>query len=345
MDINLPRSLDTNNSLDFAYMLSAITPTEAVTFYPTFTWARPFGMLLTMAAIKQMRARFIDIPFSMNQELKQGGKYAAYMGFFGAISKELRIGNLPGSVSGKDNYMQITELSMPQLRSESIENGRYEEDGDIIERKARELSKILCQDNIELLNLLTHCIREMIRNVPEHSGVDNIWICGQAWKENGTAEIAVLDEGIGIASSLRKNRFYRDSVTSDDIALKLAVEPGVSKAFAPGHEKSDPSGWRNSGFGLYVLSELCQRLSGSFCIVSGGNYLIKESGLEKTGRTALKGTAVKIKIATHEFNNFKSLNAAIIQDGQKISSKNKMAFKKASHPSRGLMLQNDKNIN
>lgn len=66
MDINLPRSLDTKSALDFAYTLGTITPTEAVVFYPTFTWARPFGMLLTMAAIKQMRAKFAHIPFSMN---------------------------------------------------------------------------------------------------------------------------------------------------------------------------------------------------------------------------------------------------------------------------------------
>lgn len=202
--------------------------------------------------------------------------------------------------------MQITELSMPLLRSESIANGRYEEDGDIIERKAKELSKILCKNNIELLNLLTHSIREMIRNVPEHSGVNNVWICGQAWEKDGTAEIAVLDEGIGIASSLRKNPFYHDIVTSDTAALSLAIEPGVSKAFAPGHERNDPSGWSNSGFGLYVLSEICQRLSGSFCIVSGGNYLIKEQGIKRTGKTALKGTAVRIKIATSEFKSFSS---------------------------------------
>ena len=339
MRINLPRDLDTSKSLAFADLLSTIPKEEEITFYPQFKWARPFGMLITMTAMRQMRKKYADTPFYLNSVLGPAGSYAGYMGFFKGISDVIPIGNVPGSVSGNDRYMPITKISMKELRQLSISQGYYEEDGEILERKAKGLSEILVNGNKELMSLFTHAIREMLRNVPEHSGADDIWICGQSWPQNHTAEIAVLDEGMGITQSLIHNAFYSALIRNDEDALKFSILPGVSQSFTPGRQKTDLSGWGNSGFGLYVLSELCERLNGSFCIASGNRYLQKEKGIIRVGPTYLKGTAVRILIDTTHFDSFRKINTDIIKTGESIAKKNANAIHRASRPSRGLMIE------
>lgn len=119
------------------------------------------------------------------------------MGFFKSISETIPIGNVPGGASGNDNYLPITKLDLIKLHSDEIAAGEYGTLGDSIEKEAAKLSRIICRHNAEMQALMTYLIREILRNIPEHAEESTAWICGQYWG-NQTAEIAIVDEGIGI---------------------------------------------------------------------------------------------------------------------------------------------------
>ena len=85
--------------------------------------------------------------------------------------------------------------------------GRYKLYGDLIEREACRLATVLTADK-QAQYLRTYILRELMRNVPEHSGADDLWVCGQHWID-GDAEIAIIDEGIGIKESLYKKDVYK----------------------------------------------------------------------------------------------------------------------------------------
>ena len=98
------------------------------------------------------------------------------------------------------------------------------EQGDLIERKSDELAAVLAQGNRELQKMFRYLIREAIRNVPEHAGTNEVWICGQYWHNRDKAEIAILDEGIGVYESLKQNRIHREYVTNNEEALRWAPD-------------------------------------------------------------------------------------------------------------------------
>lgn len=188
-------------------------------------------MLITAISIKQIRDRYKEIPF--NLEYNQNNSrvnYAGHMGFFKVISEKIDVGKMPGEANGNENYIPITEIGFSKIHKDEIDKGKFVVMGEVVEKEASRLAKILSRHDKEMNILLTYLIREILRNIPEHAEVEQAWICGQYWPDK-TAEIAIVDEGIGIKKSLRKNKIHRECIETDEDALKFAIKAGISQAF------------------------------------------------------------------------------------------------------------------
>lgn len=58
------------------------------------------------------------------------------------------------------------------------------------------------------------------------------------------------------------------------MALQWSLKAGILDAFkAPIKQKSNDI-WTNLGFGLFMVSEICKHLNGSFCLISHDNYIL-----------------------------------------------------------------------
>lgn len=123
-------------------------------------------------------------------------------------------------------------MDLAQIHRRQIETGSFVEMGDSIEKESAKLARVLSRNNQQAQALLTYLIREILRNIPEHADCETAWICGQYWSDN-TAEIAIVDEGIGIKNSLQKNSTHRQYIETDEDALQFAVRAGISQAFQP----------------------------------------------------------------------------------------------------------------
>lgn len=331
------KKLESMDSLEMARELSEMSVTEHFTFDADFKWARPFGMLYGATAIKQFREKYREHSFNMSHQNIDSVSYASHMGFFKTISEKLQIGKEPGEASGNSNYIPITKIDLHQLHRNEIESGHFIEMGDAVEKKASALARILSRENKEIHALLTYLIREILRNIPEHSNSNIAWICGQYWNNN-SAEIAILDEGIGIKESLRKNSVHKEYIKTDEDALQCAIRAGISQAFQPSKKNKSDDTWSNSGFGLYMVSQICKELKGTFCLASGENYIWVQADTENSvGRTHFQGTAVHISISTEELRNSQSIIDKIAQQGEEQARTIRNAFKKASIPSKGLI--------
>ena len=332
------KSLETTNSLELAKNLSDIVLDEHFVFFANMKWVRPFGMLLAASAIKQFRKKHIETSFSLETNLsKDAITYAAHMGFVKAISENITIGKLPGEANGNDNYIPITELDLHSIHKSNYLNGNLIGLGDAIEAESFRLAKILSRNNEEMQKLMTYLIREILRNIPEHAESHKAWICGQYWSDN-TAEIAILDEGIGVKESLRKNTVHRKYINTDEDAIKCSIKAGISQAFQPSKKNTSDDPWANSGFGLYMVSQICKELHGSFCLASGNKYInIYHDGQSKVGDTNFQGTAVKITFSTENLSSSKEIIAKIAKQGEEQAKTIRNAFKQASLPSKGLI--------
>lgn len=336
MEITLP-DLETFKVLNFANEISHMTIEEPVIINASMGWVRPFGLLYTVAALKELRSLHHDVPFHINIGNTKGVTYAGHMGFFKSVSMAIAYGKEPGEANGNSDYIPITKIDTEYLQRQAVISGNYWELGQTIEYESRRLAQVISQGNRELSLLLTYVIREIIRNTPEHAGVNEVWLCGQHW-QNGMAEVAIMDEGIGVLNSLQKNRIHRQYIDNDEAALRACVKAGISQAFNPAVKARTDSEWSNSGYGLYVVSKLCSVLGGSFCIASGKKYLhIDDNGKVKIGDTYIRGTAVKITMNASGLSNADALIQQIAKEGQEQAKMIRNAFKSASTPSKGLI--------
>lgn len=286
----------------------------------------PFGILVLMSEIRSLveERRRKQLPpillHGIRLESNKAHSYLAYIGFFtGAGFKFLdggAIGNSPGKARGSSSYIPITYVNAEALQKQSEElkreRGVNRPIGHFIVKESDRLAALVTQQNRSSINdPVSYCFREIIRNVFEHGEATRCAVCAQRVKDS--IEIAVVDRGIGIRRSLNK----KYELDNDLEALKQSVLPGVSGSEI---DESSDNKWANSGYGLYVLSELGRRL-GEFNLCSGSSGLYMAQGEVKEEDQSFHGTAVQVKITKPKGVNFWEYIEDIISEGEAIAHK------------------------
>lgn len=298
----------------------------------------PFGMLLAGSKIREIYHEYKDVIDFSDKNYKHND-YAAHMGFFQSVYQDY--GNKPGEANGSSTYVPITQLDVRKLKLESYEKSEVVQE--TIERKSIELARVLSRGNIKLRKILSYSIRELMRNIVEHSESKSIWFAAQYWPTKDRVEISILDEGVGIKQALSFNPNLR--IKNDKDALLLSIEPGISgKAFKYKGKmrKQEDTIWQNSGYGLYVTSEICQ-LGGDFLICSGNNAVIIRNNDHDVKETNFKGTAIRMRLKVSRINSIDGdLIDTIVKRGEQIAKANsERSIISASKVSRMLTVTKD----
>ncbi len=339
MIIEIPE-LTLQEALKFEQYLQSLTIDREVVFdFSKMSNFDPLPMLMFGSIMRRFRKQYYYIPFKIRGFENRGKGYAGTMGFFKYISASLDIGKMPGEAYGSSNYIPITPLVVDDLQKSAYEQGNYMVLGNLIEQEAGRLSRIVDRGNRELHKLLTYLIREILRNIPEHAKSNTMWVCGQYWPSYELAEIAIIDEGIGIYNSITQNAAHREYITDNATALQWALKAGISEAFRPSAKQRSNDEWANSGFGLYMVSEICKLLNGSFCLISYNNYLFINNHGVKVGETSFHGTAIRIRVPSKKISNAQAIISTIAKNGEAEARTIRNAFKTASTPSKGLMAE------
>ena len=313
-DLKAPTQFNMPSAIEFA--LAIEKSPDADLYYIDFGSVRliePFAMLLISSEIRKLARRACSPEIEcINFEHMS---YAAHMGFFQSF--DLEYGKTPGQARGNGNYLPITILETRKVEREAFDNGI--EVGDQIESTSRRMSEVLCGDNNgALYDTLTYSIREIIRNVVEHSGAERCGICAQYWPSRERVEVAILDRGIGLRKSLSSNPHI--DVSDDKKAINFALMPAVSGKAYKGARKQRGN-WGNSGFGLYMTNRIC-RNGGNFFIASGDTAMLLNRGEGKRYfKCSLDGTAVRMVINTSELMGLRESLDRYRQEGFEFQKK------------------------
>lgn len=292
--ISVPNALTEDSVLEFANVLEALRPQDHfVVDLSSVGHVEPFGMLVCSSILRRFVRQQKERATTFSAAGHLENPYAAHMGFYQAFG--LDHGKKPGEAPGGQNYLPITCLSVNDLYKEA----GYRPVGEAIERETARIARVLLQRSDGTADSrVQYALTEMFRNVVEHSHADEIWYAGQCWPNRDCVEVAILDEGIGIRSSLGRKPKYR--VRTDEEALRLAIQKGVSGAVVDpdaGRAADSDDTWTNAGYGLYIVSNLC-RTAGVFSIMSGGSCLSVQNNEMSTRPTKFLGTAVRMKLNT-----------------------------------------------
>lgn len=241
--------------------------------------------------------------------------YAANMAFFRAFG--LKHGREPNFKDGNESFVPFTIVRIKTIVDQASREWKVAQD--IIENRSEHLAKILSREQSgNLVDALTYSIREIMRNVLEHSQSRSIEYCAQFWPTYNKVEIAIVDNGIGLKNSLSKNPYIQIQCDSD--AIQQALMPAISSKNFKGVRIDRNNPWHNSGFGLYMISRIC-RLGGDFLICSGNHGIaLNEHGKRHIdlGHN-LNGTAVRMVLNTSKLTNLSQMLAKFREDGYEIA--------------------------
>jgi hypothetical protein len=185
------------------------------------------------------------------------------------------------------------------------------------------MAAMLCGSNSgAVFDTLTYSVRELMRNVVEHSEASQFGICAQYWPTKGRVEVAIIDRGIGLRESLRNNPHL--DASDDKRAINYALMPAVSGKAFKGARQKQKGPWANSGFGLYMTSRIC-RNGGTFFIASGDTGMLLTTG-EQAKRyfdCAFQGTAIRMVVRTDQLAELRDALEKYRNEGYEIQRRYK----------------------
>lgn len=234
--------------------------------FSTLRYSYPTAMLVAGSKIRTWVTHRRDNKLSTRQKGVDSNhdvhSYLSHLGFFDYIL--MRGGNPIGTATGSTHYLPITKIEKPAFDSKTQETQEW---FDQIIGSVRGLARVVSGtvEDTEENRLYNYSLREIIRNVFEHSEATECYVCGQRWYD-GKVEIAVVDEGIGISNSLRSAH----QIDEDSSALRMAIKPGISRTSFIDDDKNT---YDNSGFGLYILSQLASNF-GWYVLGSGSSRIV-----------------------------------------------------------------------
>lgn len=324
MVIFLPKKLDTKTVFSITTQINNDKEVEYCLDITNLIFSLPFGALVLsteLAYICQKEGR--NIKLRGYSEFNEVHSYLGHIGFF--KTAYYSFGKEPGEARGNNRYIPIRKLSkkyfLDQQAEMENELGVTRPLQDFIQSESDKMALLITQKSDEV-DAISYCFREIIRNVFEHGDADECIVCGQKWK-NGMVEIGIVDNGCGILNSL-KQKF---DISSNAEALEMALQPGVSSK-----DINAKHVWSNSGFGLYILSELGKRF-GKFMVCSGNQGIVCSSGQQRANNYGFHGTAIQITINLNDSKGILSVIDSIADEGEKIAAQ-KGRIVKASQKSR-----------
>ena len=259
----------------------------------------PFSLLCLSSEIQLFKHNNPNSIFSAkNYEHRT---YEAHMGFFQSFG--LKYGKLPGEAINNNNYIPITLFDVQSIKNNardlSIHPGEY------LTNRAEEISEILTRGNNEVLkDVLTYCIREIFRNIVEHSKSSMFGFCAQYLPSINKVIFAVLDRGIGINEAISQNPKLK--IEDDLNAIYESLKPGVSGKVYAGQKNKPKGDWVNSGYGLFMTSNICKK-GGSFFIASNSKGILQTLKSTKEFDINIKGTGLILTIDTTQISNLKTM--------------------------------------
>jgi len=275
------------------------------------TFVEPLGVLLMAEAIKTLaaerRKKHLKTLFTPPKPTSPAHSYLRFFGFYEYIKGEN--GNFLKNTSGNKRYVPLMVVREDDL-IDSFDKHQILQY--VIHQLSEQLAEVLFTSDPEQI-MASYCFREVIRNVFEHAETNYCIVMAQRWPQLGEAEIVVLDHGIGIYGTLAPTL---DIETVDD-ALSKSLLPGISSKLS--FEIDDY--WANSGYGLYILSQL-GRMTGEFFLASNNRYIRITSSPNSPifgDMPYFAGTVVKIRVSFEEAEFFPNILKSIVETGEKIS--------------------------
>lgn len=311
--IPIPSHLDLTNAVQLARTLYDLP--EATLYLPDFTklaWVEPFAMLILSKAFRDLKARYPNAGVIARTPDTDPCSYAKWMGFFKEAGLSKDISNAPGS----ETYLPMTFIPVTAIFA-----GENDSTTGAIKTAKKLAVQLIRREEGPLVEAVTYALQELLRNVVEHCESRELGYCAQYWSrgpKQNMVEIAIMDTGIGLRSSLVRNPHL--TINSDRDAIMYALSPGVSGKFYSGVRREMNNPIQNTGFGLYMIYRLCNE-GGNFFIGSGASGLSRQKEADNIDHdTQFQGTILRLRLNALALQDVNFLFKRFLLEGEYIAA-------------------------
>lgn len=271
----------------------------------------PFSLLFLSAKIREFKNSNLGTKISFLNEAPHS--YAARMHFFSMCGYKGVIQDEPDE-SGK-RFISITSVRLEQLIN--TPEDKYKEIPDLIQIHADKIANMIIQDEdaaSDIFDVLSYSIREIFRNVFEHSEAGELFYCAQYWPTKNKVEVSICDLGIGIRKGLGLNPNFR--FQTDKEAIEHSLLPGVSGRT---HLPRVSETWFNSGYGLYMTHRLA-RHGGNFVLASGKSAVGLSTASKRNYAASFNGTAIRLNFDVDKIGDVQDRLSEFREDGARLAA-------------------------
>lgn len=268
----------------------------------------PFGALFIVncirAFMKQAHESNVKVSTRFLKERAIRNTYARSLRFYSSL--DIPIGQSPNedyTGSSSNTFIPIMKVDISAIKK-SVDEHRD------IKYISSQIASVASRGDETLFKYLNYCVIEILRNVSEHSDSKYLWYAAQYWSSDNSVEVCIMDEGIGIQSSLKQ-----ELGDDEEQILRFSLVPGCSSKPTTHYidEHAD-----NSGFGLYMISEIGEK-NGDFIISSNNESLLLKQGREEYSRCMLSGTIIRIRLKIDELEGYHVERERLITEGLRIA--------------------------
>lgn len=287
-------------------------PRELKFLFSSLDFIEPAGAIIFLSTIDKLNINDIPHEFESIDHLNRDAvSYGETIGVF----QELGLSEANSFDYGK-RYIAPTKVLLSEVHQsmrvekKSIETYYDEVSSHIVNKALQGFDYDFSEDVNELFEFV---VREMIRNIFDHSKSIHFYYGSQMYPANNCVEVVIADLGEGLLATVPfdlEDEWHKEQ--TDEDAIRRAMIPGLT---ARSNHSYAPEVYKNSGYGLSLVQRIIQKTDGIFSIASGEKSITFNSDGETVDDCNIKGTLIRLRIKLRELEkvDFKE----ILIDAQK----------------------------
>jgi len=260
--------------------------------FENLRWIDPSGAVIFLETIDNLKEHNIYIEFEPIDETRSAVSYGVNIGIF----QRLGLSESTSKEKG-ETYLAPTKITLDDvsnLLSDVNQNIEYyfEFISDEISKKILRYNKLLYDKRIK--KLFIYVIRELIRNIFDHSKTNYYYYGSQFIPSTNTVELVIADRGVGLKNTIpfdsEEKWFGQDTAEN---AIKKAFMPGVTAASNHGYASDD---YLNSGFGLAMVRSLISKADGILSVATSEKSITFANKKYRMMDCNIQGTVIRLRV-------------------------------------------------
>src|SRR5699024_4389732 len=146
----------------------------------------------------------------------------------------------------------------------------------------------------KIYELFTYVVRELVRNIFDHSGSEYFCYGSQFKPKTKEVEFVISDRGVGLQKTIpfdiEETWYGRD--TTENAILK-AFTPGITAASNHSYASTN---YLNSGFGLAMTKNIILAAGGTMSLGTGDRTITFTHNSEAFKECSIQGTIIRVRV-------------------------------------------------